>query len=61
MSVRQVKVHGHKVWQARVAFQGLRSSRVCESRDAADSPAARTRTTRHRSSSRERFDAGAPG
>lgn len=35
MSVRQVKVHGHKVWQARVAFQGLRSSRVCENRDAA--------------------------
>jgi integrase len=35
MSVRQVKVHGRKVWQARVAFQGLRSSRVCASRDAA--------------------------
>ena len=35
MSVRQVKVHGRKVWQARVAFQGLRSSRVCTSRDAA--------------------------
>jgi hypothetical protein len=35
MSVRQVKVHGRKVWQARVAFQGLRSSRVCPSRDAA--------------------------
>lgn len=35
MSVRQVKVHGRKVWQARVAFQGLRSSRVCSSRDAA--------------------------
>jgi hypothetical protein len=36
MSVRQVKVHGRKVWQARVAFQGLRSSRVCGSRDAAN-------------------------
>lgn len=35
MSVRQVKVHGRKVWQARVAFQGLRGSRVCTSRDAA--------------------------
>jgi integrase len=35
MSVRQVKVHGRKVWQARVAFQGLRSSRVCANRDAA--------------------------
>jgi hypothetical protein len=35
MSVRQVKVHGRKVWQARVAFQGLRSSRVCSSRDTA--------------------------
>ena len=35
MSVRQVKVHGRKVWQARVAFQGLRSSRVCQSRDGA--------------------------
>lgn len=35
MSVRQVKVHGRKVWQARVAFQGLRSSRVCASRDTA--------------------------
>jgi hypothetical protein len=33
MSVRQVKVHGRKVWQARVAFQGLRSSRVCGSRE----------------------------
>jgi integrase len=35
MSVRQVKVHGRKVWQARVAFQRLRSSRVCANRDAA--------------------------
>jgi integrase len=35
MSVRQVKVHGRKVWQARVAFQSLRSSRVCPSREAA--------------------------
>jgi integrase len=35
MSVRQVKVNGRKVWQARVAFQGLRSSRLCGSWDAA--------------------------
>ncbi len=35
MSVRQVKVHGRKVWQARVAFHGLRSSRVCASKEAA--------------------------
>jgi integrase len=35
MSVRQVKVHGHKVWQARVAFRGLRSSRICTSKEAA--------------------------
>lgn len=35
MSVRQVKIHGRKAWQARVAFRGLRSSRVCESKEAA--------------------------
>jgi integrase len=35
MSVRQVKVHGRKVWQARVMYQGHRSSRVCAGRDGA--------------------------
>ena len=35
MSVRAIQVHGRKRWQARVAFQGLRSSRLCGSWDAA--------------------------
>lgn len=35
MSVRHVKIHGRKVWQARVAFRGLRSSRICASKEAA--------------------------
>ncbi len=35
MSVRQVKVHGKKRWQARVAYQGQRLSRLCESKDEA--------------------------
>lgn len=35
MSVRQVKVHGKKRWQARVAYQGGRLSRLCDSKDAA--------------------------
>lgn len=28
MSVRRIKLHGRRVWQARVAFQGLRTSAV---------------------------------
>ncbi len=28
MSVRQVKVHGRKVWQARVAYHGLRKAEM---------------------------------
>jgi hypothetical protein len=35
MAVRQVKVHGRKVWQARVAYHRLRKSAVCESKQAA--------------------------
>ena len=35
MSVRQVKVHGRKVWQARVAYHGLRKSAVRDSKSAA--------------------------
>ena len=35
MSIRQVKVHGRKVWQARVALHGLRASRVCATREEA--------------------------
>jgi hypothetical protein len=35
MSVRQVRVHGRKVWQARVAFRGRRTSQICENKDAA--------------------------
>src|SRR5262245_53117029 len=38
MSVRQVKVHGRKCWQARVAYHGLRKSTIrtskAEARDA---------------------------
>ena len=28
MSLRAIKVNGRKVWQARVAFQGLRTSTI---------------------------------
>jgi integrase len=35
MSVRQIKVHGRKVWQARVAFQGLRKSAIRASKEEA--------------------------
>jgi integrase len=35
MSVRQVKVHGKKRWQARVAYRGGRLSRLCDSKDEA--------------------------
>jgi integrase len=35
MSVRKVKVHGRKVWQARVAYQGLRKSVVRGSKEEA--------------------------
>ncbi len=35
MAIRQVKVRGKKRWQARVAYQGKRLSRLCESKDAA--------------------------
>ena len=35
MSVRQVKVHGKKRWQARVAYRGARLSRLCDSKDEA--------------------------
>ena len=35
MSVRQVKVNGRKVWQARVAYKGLRKSTIRASKDEA--------------------------
>jgi integrase len=35
MSVRQVRVHGRKAWQARVAYLGRRTSQICENKDAA--------------------------
>jgi integrase len=35
MSIRQIRVHGRKVWQARVAYRGLRSSRIAPNKDAA--------------------------
>jgi len=35
MSLRRVKVNGRKVWQARVAFKGLRKSTIRESKEAA--------------------------
>ncbi len=35
MAIKQVKVRGKKRWQARVAYQGERLSRLCESKDAA--------------------------
>jgi len=33
--VRNIRVHGRRVWQARVAWQGQRRSRLCESYEAA--------------------------
>ncbi len=35
MSLRQIKVNGRKVWQARVAYQGLRKSTIRPTRDEA--------------------------
>ncbi len=35
MAIKQVKVRGVKRWQARIAYQGQRLSRLCESKDAA--------------------------
>jgi hypothetical protein len=35
MSIRRVKVHGNWRYQARVAVQGRRGSRVCLTREAA--------------------------
>jgi hypothetical protein len=35
MSIRQVKVNGRKVWQARVMYRGRRKSQVCATRDEA--------------------------
>jgi integrase len=35
MAIRRIKVHGRKVWQARVALRGGRRSRLCESKDQA--------------------------
>ncbi len=35
MAIKQVKVRGVKRWQARIAYQGQRLSRLCESKEAA--------------------------
>jgi hypothetical protein len=35
MAVKRIKNHGKWVWQARVAYQGRRTSQVCENKDAA--------------------------
>ncbi len=35
MAVKQRKINGRKVWQARVAFRGLRTSRICGSKEEA--------------------------
>jgi len=35
MSVRRVKVHGRRVWQARVSYRGLRKSGIHDSKEAA--------------------------
>lgn len=35
MAVRQIKLRGRKIWQARVQFKGKRASRLCASRDEA--------------------------
>ena len=35
MSIRAIKVNGRKVWQARVAFKGLRKRTIRASKDEA--------------------------
>lgn len=35
MAVKKIKVHCRVVWQARVAFKGLRTSRICQSKEEA--------------------------
>ena len=35
MSIRAIKVHGRKVWQARVAYRGQRRSTIRDSKQAA--------------------------
>jgi integrase len=60
MAVKQVRVHGKKRWQARVAYQGNRLSRLCESKDAAKIAEAELLQELRATSEREAQEGAAP-
>ncbi len=60
MAIKQVKVRGKKRWQARVAFQGKRLSRLCESKDAAKAAEAELLQTLRADSEQEAQEGAAP-
>ncbi len=60
MAIRQVKVRGRKRWQARVAYQGNRLSRLCESKDAAKAAEAELLQELRAASEQEAQEGAAP-
>jgi len=60
MAIKQVRVHGKKRWQARVAYQGNRLSRLCESKDAAKAAEAELLQGLRATSEREAQEGTAP-
>ncbi len=60
MAIRQVKVRGRKRWQARVAYQGNRLSRLCDSRDAAKAAEADLLQTLRAASEKEAREGATP-
>ncbi len=60
MAIRHVKVRGKKRWQARVAYQGKRLSRLCESKDAAKAAEAELLQTLRAASEQEAREGAAP-
>ncbi len=60
MAIKQVKVRGKKRWQARVAYQGERLSRLCESKDAAKAAEAELLQELRAAAERQAQDEAAP-
>ncbi len=60
MAIRQFKVRGKKRWQARVAYQGNRLSRLCESKEAAKAAEAELLQELRATAEQQAQDEGAP-